>query len=342
MELTSVPKGHNKSHRITLDDVAQKAGVSKWVASRSFTPGASVAAHKREKVLEVARELGYQPSMLARALSKKQSRLVVIVHDDFANPHALLLLKKMTTALQEAGFQSILVNIGSRNYTPVLETAQQYQASVVILLGTQFDEQLLEQLSDDILLLAMARSSHHKRIYYVSCDDRDIGRAIAKHVYEKGYSRPLFLSGPGTENTHVNRYHEFNQYFQELTGSKALLLACLHYDQQITHDKMVEYLEVTPADQRPDVVVCENDIIAIGALDALKYRYHMAVPEDVAVVGVDNIAMSSSPAYDMTTYAQPLDKMVARGVHMVSEWVEQKKQPQSEMMSGELVIRSTT
>ena len=337
-----MPKAHSKSHRITLDDVARKAGVSKWAASRSFTPGASVAAHKREKVLVAARELGYQPSMLARALSKKQSRLVVIVQDDFANPHGLLLLEKMTRALQAEGFQSLLVNIGSRNYNPVLETAQQYQAGVVILLGTQFDEQLLSQLDDDILLLAMARSSHHERICYVSCEDRAIGQAVAQHVYEKGYHRPLFLSGPGTENTHLSRYSEFNQHFTKLGGNKADILPCLHYEQQVAFEKMMEYLDNTPKEQRADILICENDIIAVGAIDALKYRHDIAIPQEIAVVGVDNIALSASPAYDITTYAQPLDAMIASGVQIVSEWVEKKLQPTPMMMEGELIVRSSS
>ena len=328
--------------RITLDDVAQKAGVSKWIASRSFTPGASVAEHKRQKVFDTAKELGYQPSLLARALSKKKSTLAVIVLDDFANPHALLMLQKTTSALQTSGMQSILVNIASQNFHPVLETARQYQASVIILIGTQFDEQLLSELDDETLLIALARNSSEPKILSISCDDKQASQVIADHLYERGYRKPLYLSGPFTSNTMVSRYEGFSDRIKEKGGEEIPVLHCQQYEQSAASQIIEQYINDTPACERADAIFCENDILALGVIDTLKYKLGIRVPEEIAVVGFDNISLSDSNAYNITTFEQPIDKMVETTVAQMNHWLEQHNEVSSVKLPGKLVVRQSS
>ena len=328
--------------RITLDDVAQKAGVSKWIASRSFTPGASVANHKRQLVLDAARELGYQPSLLARALSKKQSTLAVIVLDDFANPHALLMLQKTTSALQAAGMQSILVNIASQNFRPVLETARQYQANIIILIGTQFDEQLISELDDETLLIALARDSLEPGVLSVSCDDKQASRTIADHLDEKGYRKPLYLSGPFTSNTMVGRYEGFNNRMKEKTGMGVPVLHCPRYEQSTASQIIEQYIKDTPVSERVDAIFCENDILALGVIDTLKYKLGIQIPGEIAVVGFDNITLSGNQAYSITTYEQPIDKMVDSAMQQMNKWLEHSTAVTSVTLPGKLIIRQSS
>ena len=337
---SSNPKASRR--RITLDDVAQKAGVSKWIASRSFTPGASVASHKRQMVLDAAQELGYQPSLLARALSKKQSTLAVIVLDDFANPHALLMLQKTTAALQSAGMQSILVNIASQNFHPVLETARQYQANVIILIGTQFDEQLISELDDETLLIALARDSTEPGILSISCDDAQASRTIADHFDEKGYRKPLYLSGPFTSNTMVSRYEGFNRRIKEKTGLDVPVLHCPLYEQSTASQIIEQYVKETPASERADAIFCENDILALGVVDTLKYKLGIQIPEEIAVVGFDNISLSGNQAYSITTYEQPIDQMVEATIQQMNKWLEHSAEVKSVKFPGKIIIRQSS
>lgn len=342
VEMTDNSSPKAAKRRITLDDVAQKAGVSKWIASRSFTTGASVAKYKRQMVLEAAQELGYQPSLLARALSKKQSTLAVIVVNDFANPHALLMLQKTTAALQAAGMQSILVNIASQNFHPVLETARQYQANVIILIGTQFDEQLVSELDDETLLIALARDSREPRILSISCDDEQASRTIADHLDVRGYNKPLYLAGPFTSNTMVSRYEGFNRCIKEKTGMDVPVLHSPQYEQSTASQIIEQYIKETPASERADAIFCENDILAIGVVDTLKYKLGIQVPKEMAVVGFDNISLSGNQAYNITTYEQPIDKIVEAAMQQMNIWLERRAEVTSIKLSGKLIIRKTS
>ena len=340
MKNNSNPKTSRR--RITLDDVAQKAGVSKWIASRSFTPGASVASHKRQMVLDAAQELGYQPSLLARALSKKQSTLAVIVLDDFANPHALLMLQKTTSALQAAGMQSILVNIASHNFHPVLETARQYQANIIILIGTQFDEQLISGLDEETLLIALARDSAEPGILSISCNDHLASQEIADHLFERGCRKPLYLSGPSTSNTMVSRYEGFNRRVKEQTGIDVPVLHCSLYEQSTASRVIEQYIKETSSDERVDAIFCENDILALGVIDTLKYKLGIQVPEEVAVVGFDNISLSANHAYSITTYEQPIDQIVMQTIEQMNKWLEHSDEVISVKLPGKIVIRQSS
>lgn len=92
-----------KRHKATASDVAAKAGVSKWTVSRAFTPGASISEKTRNRVLTVAKKLGYRPNLLARSLSQKRTHIIGVVIDELKNPHSMLMRDEVTRQLQARG-----------------------------------------------------------------------------------------------------------------------------------------------------------------------------------------------------------------------------------------------
>ncbi|MEL7027049.1 MAG: LacI family DNA-binding transcriptional regulator, partial [Pseudomonadota bacterium] len=95
---------------ITADDVALRAGVSRWTVNRAFKPDASISEKSRKKVLEAAEDLGYAPDLLAASLASDRSNLVALLIDDFANPHKLVMMERMTRILRSHGWDTLLVN----------------------------------------------------------------------------------------------------------------------------------------------------------------------------------------------------------------------------------------
>jgi DNA-binding LacI/PurR family transcriptional regulator len=100
---------------------------------------------------------------------------------------------------------------------------------------------------------------------------------------------------------------------------------------------MRTYLAATPADQRIDLLMCENDVLATGAMDVIRSEFGLRVPADIAVIGFDNAGYAATPAYDLTTYEQPIDAMVQATVEMIVGRCEKK----TIQLRGRLVPRSS-
>ena len=129
---------------MTADDVAIAAGVSRWTVNRAFKKDASISAKSREKVMSAAQALGYIPDLSASALASTRSNLVALLVDDFANPHKLVMMDCLTRALRGRGLDTLLVNTLDReDTTPALINASQRRVDATILIGIQFDDDVL-------------------------------------------------------------------------------------------------------------------------------------------------------------------------------------------------------
>ena len=89
------------------------------------------------------------------------------------------------------------------------------------------------------------------------------------------------------------------------------------YDRHAAEAALRNYLTTTPAEERFDVLMCENDVLAVGAVDVARSAFGLRIPEDLAVVGYDGIDLTATPAYNITTYEQPLDEMVTVIMDMI-------------------------
>ena len=98
------------------------------------------------------------------------------------------------------------------------------------------------------------------------------------------------------------------------------------------------YLERTPADERIDVLMCENDVLAFGAMDVIRSEYGLRVPQDIAVVGFDNTAFAGSPTYDLTTYEQPESEMVDATIAMLLG----RREKVTTYIPGRLIVRRSS
>jgi DNA-binding LacI/PurR family transcriptional regulator len=334
-------KGQTMGHKATATDVARAAGVSKWTVSRAFKKDASVADGSRARILEAASQLGYRPNLLARSLSKKSTQQIAVLVDDFRNPHKLPALDLLTAALQRKGLVAVLININEQNtHVDAILNADQRQVDAVILLGTSFRDETLNEHAlhpGSPPLYVLARESTVDQVTAVSCDAAVSMEELGRHLLDRGYRRPGFMSGPKTLSTVLRRMHHFAAFWERHGVQNVPELAAGAYDRTAAEQAMSRYLS-TAAGERIDVLMCENDALAFGAMDAARFGFGLKVPTELAFAGYDGNELTASPSYDLTTYEQPWSAMVDRLLGMIVGDVELA----SVNIPGRLIIRGST
>lgn len=327
------------SKKITATDVAERVGVSKWTVSRAFTDGASIAPEVRERVLAVAAEMGYSPNLLARSLSTRSTRLIALVVDELGNPNQLYLLNEATRQLQARGFSSLLLNLSPEyGAGAALRLADQFQVDGIMFMGTTLEPGLIElaQKIRHIPLVVLGRNSATANIPCVTTDGEAAGAEIADLFLAQGYRRIGYMAGPASERTELRRLDGFRDRLQERGVALEVILETSHYRREQGMQVLSRHLASTPRDRRLEALFCENDILAIGALDALT---SMGAQHRIAIVGFDDIEMASAPPYELTTFRQPVDHLVAEAIRRILE--PDTVETPSLLAPGTLVLRTS-
>jgi len=327
---------------ITADDVAALAGVSRWTVNRAYRKDASISAKSREKVMKAAEELSYVPDLLATSLATDRTNLVALLVDDFANPHKLVMMERLTRILRKGGYDTLLVNTSDEEDTSAaLLNASQRRVDAAVLIGISFNDQSLETALGAKRvkkLIVFARMSKNDNTISICCDDRAAMATLTQHVFSAGYRNPLFIAGPQTQSAHLQRKETFLSQWEQTAGRRPEFATVERYDPNMAYDLVTERFRDAPASKLPDVLVCENDALAMGAIDAIRYELGLRVPEDIAVTGFDDVPQASSPHYKLTSYRQPLTDMANALVDILEGKIRTKK---LNAFVGNLVIRTS-
>lgn len=329
---------------VTADDVAAMAGVSRWTVARAFKKDGSISPKSRKRVMEAAEKLGYVPDLSAAALASDRSNLVALLVDDFDNPHKLVMLERLTRILREAGYGTLLVNmLGEKDAPNALLTASQRRVDAAVLIGTQFDESIRRTALGARRVkkvVVFARMGTSPDTLSIGCDDVAAMEEVTRHVLSRGYQRPLFLAGPNTESTRLFRKETFLRIWEaERGGLVPPVIHAQSYSTAHGRDCALAYMQTLSANQRPDAIVCENDVLALGAMDAVRGDLRLRVPQDIAITGFDDIPLAASPNYDLTTYRQPITDMVHALVQLLNS---DGNAPQRTVLPGKFVPRGST
>ena len=306
-------------NKVTAADVAERAGVSKWTVSRAFTAGASISPDSLKAVLKAAEELGYRPNLLARSLSKKRSYMAAVVVDDFANPNVLRVLDVITRTLQSKGYGTMLLNINAdHGYEPALMRADQFQVDGVIFLGNALPDELMTLLREirHIPLIVIYRDSAVEGVQVVNTDDFHAGVEMAGLLLGQGYRQIGYMVGPPNGTTRLYRLEGFREGLAREQVNLALTFQAGSYRRQRGYDLMLDYLRRTPPEQRIEALFCENDILALGVMDALRDQQAM---HQIAVVGFDSIEGGASEPYRLTSYRPPFEQLAAEAVRLLEQ-----------------------
>ncbi|MFM2480308.1 substrate-binding domain-containing protein [Celerinatantimonas sp. YJH-8] len=293
----------------TAAEVAKLAGVSRSAVSRTFTPGSSVSAVTRNKVLAAAEQLNYHVNMLARGLSKEASRPICILGGKLNAPYQASLLDQLTQKLQLAQRAVMVINTagGEQSADAALKQTMNYRAAATIVLsGTpqaSLVEKCLESGQQVILINRMGQfeGADHIGIDYTTT------MADAYHMLTRaGCQRITVVSSSEQSPSMVLRERKFLEA-AELSGNQCQLLRPGPTTYQ-TGAAIAR--ELLAGSHRPDGVFCVTDLVACGFIDVARHEFGLAIPRDLCVIGFDDIEQASWGGYQLTTFAQPLEQMV--------------------------------
>lgn len=306
---------------VTADDVAAAAGVSRWTVGRAFRKDASISEKSRRKVMAAARSLGYAPDLLAASLASDRSNLVAFLSDDFENPNSLTVLECVSRILRREGWETLLINMrGEADAPSALLAASQRRVDAAVLNGAWYDDRILKTALGARRvrkLIVFGRVSESPNTVSISCDDVAALREIAAFAHARGYRAPLFVAGPDTTSAILRRKDTFLAEWFKLTGTRPPHMHVERYSMGLARHRVLVELTRKRRGRRPDILVCENDALAIGAMDAVRTDLGLAVPGDMAVIGYDDVPLAALPTYDLTSWRQPIDDMAAAMVEVL-------------------------
>lgn len=321
-------------NRVTATDVAKKAGVSRWTVTRSFLNEESVSEKTKNHVKKIAEEMGYSPNLLARTLIRKESGMIAIVVDNFLNYHVQSLIKEVSQELQKNNLLPVLINLEHAYNVKTLKQAEQFQVDGIIFLGSFFNDYLLRlsKINKIVPLVVIGRDIDHPEVLTVSIDNYDASVQIANLFLSLNYQSFAYVGVTKNDIAKTQRLNGYRDALKQNNKKISLLLDLDRYDSIAAYHIMKEYLELNHLEIGVDAIYCENDTLAIGVLDALKEAH---LENEVAVVGFDNIQLSQSNNYKLTTFDQNLTELAKNAVNSIYH-------PDGNiLLKGELILRES-
>jgi DNA-binding LacI/PurR family transcriptional regulator len=330
----------------TAQDVARLANVSQSAVSRTFTPGASVSEDTRARVMIAAKSLGYRPNAMARSLITRRSRIIALVMGYLENQFYPLVIEKLSQKLQKQGYHVLMFISDGDETDGVLDEILQYQIDGIVMASAMLSPDLARQCADSgvpvVLFNRVPDTSAFARhtTSSVTSDNREGGRMVAELLLARGHKRIAFLAGLEKSSTNLERERGFNEALAQ-AGAPVFRREVGHYSFERARDAARAMFAGLPATKRPDAVFVANDHMAIAAMDVLRHELGLRVPEDVSVVGFDDVPQAAWGAYRLTTVVQGVEPMVEATVQLLHEQMQDDAQPRNVVIPCRVVERDS-
>lgn len=294
--------------RITSDDVAELAGVSRSAVSRTFTPGASVSAEMRDRVMRAAEELGYRRNALARSLTTNSTDLIAVVMGYLSSQYEPYFFGRLTAGLQRMHKRALLVHVDDSDEVgvPLLEAMAYPVEAAIVAAGSVLPGTAEECMRLGIPLVLSGRALEADGVDAVCCDNHTGAMLAADALVRAKHQRIAYIGGKASIQAEVER-------------SAGLRDGLAAHGSSIWAEERGDFsfesgyraaLTLLRAQVPPDAIFCCNDAMALGAMDAARHTLGLKVPDDISIVGFDDIPMSAWPGFNLTTVRNPVDDAV--------------------------------
>ena len=329
-----------KKPSVTSSQVAEFAGVSQSAVSRTFTPGASISAKTRTKVLAAAKELGYRPNAIARSLITSRSRIIAVVMAYLENLFYPDVLEELGRRLAAENYHVLLfTGFKDRDSDPVFDQLMQYRVDGIILASTSLSSQLAEECTfAGIPVVLFNRTTEKVAASSVTSTNRAGGRLIAEFLVAGGHKSFGYIAGIESSSTNRDRLLGFREGLRG-AGFDKIELRTGNYNRADAETAAREMLSLK---KRPQAIFVANDHMAVAVMDIARYEFGLSIPDDLSIVGYDDVGPARWPSYGITSVTQPIIPMVEATVDILMEQITSGEiEAQHKVIPGELVVRSS-
>lgn len=325
--------------RATSYDVAQLAGVSQSAVSRAFREGTSISEEMREKVESAARQLGYAPSKIARSLITRRSGMIGVVITDLTTrnyPDVLLFLGR---EIQATGNRMLVFAVPSDEDVDGASDLLAYHVDGIISSTSLPEEMLATCRARGVPIVFYNRSPRGAGASTVGCDHQSAMELLVDHLLATGTGQFAFLAGP--EQAPVSR-DRLNGARNALAARGLNLKRVAHGDYSYASGRTLAQ-ELLGGQHGINTIICANDGMALGVMDAARFDLGLRVPEDVAVTGFDDVPQAEWPTYQLTTLRQPVRRLTRAAIQLLNEQVSGgAAESERRLLPAEIKIRRST
>ncbi len=326
--------------RITSLDVARMAGVSQSAVSRVFS-GASASPATITKVRAAAKHLGYRPNAMARAMKSGKSRIIGLLVAYLENQFYPVALERLSRALQAQGYHILVFMVSNAN-DQIESTVQElidYQVDGIVTASVSMSFGLTERCAaSGIPVVMFNRGQDGSGLSTVTSDNVGGGRKVADFLLAGGHRRIAHIMGWQGSSTGRDRALGFRRGL-----AAAGVAPWAEIDGMYTREGAASAARsLMTGPEVPDAIFVGNDHMAFAVMDVLRSELGLQIPQDVSVVGYDDVPLAAWPAYDLTSLRQPLNRMVEATVDTLLGQIEHPARPTQKIeIAGPLILRSS-
>ena len=327
--------------KITALKVARRAGVSQSAVSRVFTPGASASDKTSLKVREAAQELGYRPNVLARSLITGKSRiigLVVAYLDNYFYPTAL---EGISNSLKKEGYH-VLVFMASnddQSTEQVIEELLDYQVDGIITASVSISNDITARCEAAGVPVVLFNRTQDKVAHSAVTSDNFLGGQTAAEFFcAAQHKRISYIGGWAGASTQRDREAGFREGLKK-AGKNLFSHALGNFS--IDTAKVVTR-EMFSGSLKPDALFVATDHMAFAVMDVLRSELRLTIPDDVSIIGFDDVPPASWAAYNLTTLRQRSNLMVDQTVRLMIDKIRDPKVASKHIkIASPLIVRGS-
>ncbi len=330
----------------TLNDVAQMASVSKSTVSRVLNNSTRISKATKEKVLKVARKLRYEPNNIARSLSRNKTNTIGVILEDILNPFYAEVAKGIETALKRDDYWMLLTSSDFDYESEVKLTRMlvRYMVDGILITPVRADSEAISLLKErGIPFFIMNGSSKDRDVSWIESDNFQGACIATRYLLDLGHTRLMYLRDMSLDGGR-KRYDGFRKEIEDsgLSISDQIVLGNAH--SLLDGYKLIEkFIGGNGTAKLPSAIATVNDAVAIGCMEAL-LKHGVRVPEDVSIIGYDDINIAALTRVPLTTIHQPKFRMGEIAASHLLERIQRREEGVAAtqlLVKPELIVRES-
>lgn len=331
--------------KLTINDIAKLAGVSTATISRVLSGKDKVKEETKQHVLSVIEEHGYEMQRKTR-LSNNDSKTILVCATEFKNPFNVPIFDGIQNSAKKSGYDILILQTKDiytelKEYESVLKSQSFVGVIFVSTLNQKQLKDITDQLSHHTPIVLCSEFVEDSTVPYVGINDIEAIQKATNYLLSVGREKIYFINSQLNRNYARKREQGFRESMQEagVTVNEDFVVRLSSVSHSLAYASTLHILDQDP---RPDAILCVSDMYAVGALKAVKKK-GLRVPEDIAIVGFDNIELTTMLEPSLTTVEQPSYQIGYQASELLIEKINfPNTAPKQIILDTELIIRDST